>query len=738
MSAATASIGSSGVAGSWTIHTSHPNSFAQDISYVRGVPTKINSWSFADPFGPKQASLTFPAVSLWDTLGAGELAWLTNEANLDIIWNGSLPVGYPFTTFRWEGYMESFSYGAGGLTVECKGALYQVDNYLAKPEYPAQPIPYELAIISQLQSRPDLRLGAPKIIFPSWWNTTYTPVYNAPSYMVPAGVVANQKWTGLVTRSTGAWEQALSSYVQTLLSSMYTDRGRWTMELLPFRQPQLQHRDYQHAPYVGCLQVDGPVPGIEINLSQDFSQSLNAIYGQGKSLTGITYSGQMVTADGLETSYLPLAQLRQVDAGHKNGWYLPGKMRREIMLQLQAGLEEDQAQAVANSHLQHFADPGFTGQITFTSDPKIITAVGANSRGVTVATATSYLPRHLIRPGMVITLPGVFGKPEGVLVHISEVSASGDDGTVTATVDSKYRDALTVSEVRLRGRDSLAVQRSLIGGNYAPPVSDELVPWSYAGGSGYLPHSPHYSSLPLFKGMPRDVQFPWASWTTAHPPSSKQWANCYIKIAPTNATNANINWAQQPNKHASYHGFPIKLSQAGSIRLIEIAAYDKNGNVMAVPFHVSFYYSSGVNYQAMPMIRAIDTGKAGFSPGQHYPFFDQAWESYNLDGTKIITEQPVSVSTAGLIRAYGTGKIKAGYWPGSQQYGDSPTGLLVDEGTFEYDCTQDIANINPTMRKQTNPLAGYIYAMIYCDAQGPNEVFFLGRLYRVEPGTQGS
>ena len=39
---------------------------------------------------------------------------------------------------------------------------------------------------------------------------------------------------------------------------------------------------------------------------------------------------------------------------------------------------------------------------------------------------------------------------------------------------------------------------------------------------------------------------------------------------------------------------PIRMSQAGSIRLTQIAAYDKHGEVMPVKFHVSVYTNNGM------------------------------------------------------------------------------------------------------------------------------------------------
>jgi hypothetical protein len=733
---ATATTGTSSIAGRFVLNATVPGRTPADVTWVRGVPTKINSYSWSDPYGPKQMSVTFPGITIFDKIGYGDLEWLQRDANIDLHWiTPNLPASYPYGVWRWEGYAESFTYGDDGLTVDIKGAMYQVDNYQAKPEYPSRPIPYEHAIGAWFRGRPDLRLSMMRTVFPSWWNTTFDLVAQSkkPLYLVPTGLHTGDKWTGLTTRSTGSWEPALSSYIQTLLSSMYTDRGRWTLDLLPGRIPVLTHRDFATTPLAGHLIADPAQPGVKVSVTEDFSQSLNAVFGAGKSASGISYTGQQVTGDASDTVYVPLAQLRQVENKNRNGWFDSSVMRREIVLQLQQGLEEDDARAVATSHLQHFAEPGLTGTITLESDVLITLTTSADSRGVVTPASTVLLSRMLVRPGMTILVPNLLGKPEGVFFHIAEVQVSPESGSVQLTVDTKYRDALTVAEVRLRGRDSLSIQRSLIGGAYAPPVSDQLIPWNYSAGSGYIPHSVHLSSVPLFRGMPDTVLFPWEEWTTQRPPKMAAYRNSYIHIGPK-SSNANNNWAVYPTKGAGYAGFPIRLSQSGSIRLLEVAAYDKDGHVFPVPFHISFYLSRGVGVQAMPMLRAVDKPNGGYAVAQHYPYFDTAWEQYNADGTKITSEQPTTVSSAGLIRAYGTGKVPAGYWPGYKPSGDSPTGLLVDEAAFDYDLTTDASAFAPQLKVQPK-FSGTIWCMIYCDGQGANDVYFVGRMYRVEPGT---
>lgn len=709
--------------GHWTLTVSAPGVGPVDILVFRGAPTQIASFDFEDPFGPSTLSFSLPAVSIFDALGQGDLAWLVKEADVDLAYTGPLPAGYPVSGFRWEGYVGTWDWSDNGLSVSCVGAMHQLDLEKAKPGYPAQPLPYEVAISRCFAGRPYLRTRALRIEWPVWWKTFFaTPAKGTPSYLIPTGVTPGSKWTALLTRSTGNWDDMLTGYVQSLLTSMYTERGRWTIDLDPGRSPVMRHRDIRTEISDFDVVIDAAQPGVKISLSEDWTQSLNVAYGQGSSLAGVSYTGMEVSSDGLVTSYRPLAAARQVEpASDKNGWFQRSRFRREVSLQLQPGLTEIEARKVAAQHLQRFGDPGVVGTITLQTDPKL---------------GGQPMPRHLILPGMTCRLPKVFGSPDGPLLAITKVSYDFTSQTQTLTVDSKYRDQLTVEEVRKRGRDALAVTRMLVAGSYQPPVSDSLLPWDYSLGSGCIPGAAQASSVRLFKGMPSSVRFPWTEWTTQRPPKSTAWRNCYIRLGPA-SDDANRNWSAASDKAGSRLGIPIRMSQAGQIRLLQLAAYDRDGNVLPVSFHFSLYYSRGVNYMSTPQLpTALAPKFPPYKGGQHYPFFPNAWEQYNDDGTQANPNTASAVQSAGLIRAWGSAYEKAGHWPGSSAAGDPATGLLVDEAGFDFDTTHFDANFDPysPSKNKTNPLAGQVYAMIWCDAQKSQEVFFAGRMFRTEPG----
>ena len=707
--------------GQWRVWARRPGYEPVDVTWVRGTPTTIGEMTWGDPYGPLSATLTFPSLTMWDALGRGELWWAAEMVDFDIVWDGPVPVGYPYPSYRWEGYSMPIEF-EGGVQLELIGAVLQLDNYLGKPEYPTQPFPYEVAIRRCWRDKPDLRLKPLKIEWPSWWSKTYQPKAGELAPYIPTGVAKGQKWTGLVTRETGSWDPLLTSYIQTLLSSMYTDRGRWTLDLDPGRVPVLRHREFLYDNAAATIVIDPLQPGVKPSLREDWTQSANVYYGQAKSLSGEAYSGLQMTGDGRPASYRPLAALRQVHpVTDRNTWLQQHRMRKESMLQLQDGLAADEAFKVGANHLQHFAEPGLTGTIVISSDVRL-----ANG---------SPMHRALIRAGMSMQLPGFRGVEDGVLLHVVSASFDPGSGATTVQVDSKYRDRLTMDEVRLRGRDALAIPRMLIGGRYQPALPDRLFPWNYAEGSGYIPSSPTHSARRLFEDMPAGIEFPWTAWTTQRPPRSASWKNSYIRIGPKSA-NADKNWAAAPNRGAGFYGFPIRMAQAGQVRLLQLGAYDRDGNVLAVPFHFSLYYQRDVNVQSMPKIPAGKVpANSGYAVGQHHPFFSQAWETYNLNGSLVGTEVPVAVQSAGLIRGWGNSEMRGGHWPGNSAAGDPATGLLVDEEVWDFNLVGPTPHINQYAKGDVSPYAGYLYCMIYCDAQEDQEVFFLGRMYRVEPGS---
>ena len=150
-----------------------------------------------------------------------------------------------------------------------------------------------------------------------------------------------------------------------------------------------------------------------------------------------------------------------------------------------------------------------------------------------------------------------------------------------------------------------------------------------------------------------------------------------MRLGPTQP-NADLNWLTQNNATGPGKGIPIRMAQAGNIRLLQIAAYDVDGHVLKVPFHVSFYYQANVNPQSTPMIPAEQvTLFPPYQAGQHFPYVRDGWETFNIDGTMTNSMITHPTESVGLIKAYGPFYEKAGFFLGPYSERTSHTGLPV-------------------------------------------------------------
>lgn len=690
-----------------------------EITVFRDAPIKVSSMSWNDPFGPATASLSLPQVTSFDAVGEGDLFWLRPWVNVDIQYCDQY--GAP-TGFVWEGAVVSEEPSTDGVSLSCKGALYLWDNYLAKPTYPSYAMPYEIIMKQMLDpsTAPQIPCTPLRFEWPEGWDTT-VPANSNPDYLWflrPWGVTPGQLWTGMTTRNTGAWEPRLTGYIQSLLSVMYTDGGQWTMDLDTGRAPVMRVRNMQRSPDETTFHVWNSAPGVQVSLSRDFTQSTNVVYGVGTDLAGSSFSNQVVSADGATTTFSPFSALPSVEpASRSNPRYLSGAViRKESRLTFPNGIDPVQAADISANQIQRFADPGYTGSITLVADPLL--------NGVPVSKFT-------IKAGATILIHQWRGGD--LLAHISSVAADIEANSVELTVDTKFRDAVTVAEVNARTRDALDPLHLLQVGKFSTTYQDLILPWSYSAGAGVIPSGGTLDATEFFtKKMDPKATFPWTDYTTKYPP--KKYPQYYIKLNPANAV-ADKNWSGTNRAGLTSVAIPIRMAQAGTIRLTQIAAYDENGNILPVNFHVGFYNNSGVSYRDMPRIPSATTPGIGkYKAGQYYPFYKGAFEQINEDGTESNNPGQLLANGADLIVAWGNYYERVGYYPGTPN--TKPTGMMVDETSWTFDTSG-----NPDFNKydiaatRKNKTAGLIYCMIYCDSQGTKPVYFTGRLFVQPQGT---
>lgn len=664
----------------------------KDITYLRNVPIQVDSYSTADPFGYATAVLTFPQITAADEIGHGEFWWLQDYLDITIYLND----GTNDTATLWEGFIVSLDWqmdeNNSQLQAQCKGAVFQVDNYVEKPFFPPRPWAYE-NLISRCfdhHNRPDLRVAPLKIEWPSGWTKkALDPSAYTYDYYRPYGVKPGQNVTGYYGRVTGGWDKSLTSYIQGLLQVMLDDKGQqWTIRCDPGRKPVLYVREMFNQTPTWSVFVGQP--GASIQITRDLTQFANVIYGSGTDAAGTEWSRQNVSSDGSMTTYEPLAWDDEVWPHDSHNPRLNlNKMTVEANVKFDNGFNERQAVDAARTMLKRDMDPGLTGTLTL----KVDLPEGS---------------RYLIKAGDTILVRYLAGSGhEGVLFHIAQVDVSIADGTVTLKIDTKFRDLLTIEEVLVRTRDPLTPVSLLQVGKRSLLIQDQLAPWDYSRGAGFLPGA----SINFFHHKPAASTFPYTDWTTKHPP--KKYPHFYIECH-ANAHTRTRRWAT---------GFMIRLSEKGDIRLTQVAAYDRNGNLVKVPFHFSVYYTD-VTAEDMP-----------YDANGPSPFIPNAFQSTTQYGLDVPAGTPgwTLFSQQSMIMGWGNGPQPAGYSPGMKSRGDKATGLLIDESVWSYDMTN-----NPDFDK--NPKKGYreptvsysAYGVFYAEYHEP--IYFLGRFFRKEPG----
>lgn len=719
--------------GYFRIFATPPSGDRREITIFRNAPVILEAATTTDPFTDSTAQLSLPQVTVFDSPGNGDLDWLVPDCDIDIVFQNT---GAHDLNWRWEGYIASMSFSLTGsessYRIDLKGALYGLDDYLAIPSFPKRPIPYEILISKAFDQRNHpARLGELKVTFPEGWEQR-VPEFTDPGYLSflkPWGVTTGQLWTGFTSRSTGSWEPLLTGHVQSLLTVMFAEGGaQWSVRNNGFRRPELYLKKIPEVNDPRIIEVTLGSPGVSFSGSKDYTQRASVIYGQGVDSAGVSYSGMNVSPDGKTTYFKPFAYNPTVWPRQKNPSYNREIKPKETMIRFQDGVDQLSAMKIAQGQLQRFGEPGITGNLTLHTDVRRVDG--------------TLVPRMLIKAGETIRIKGYAGLPEGLLVHVTQTSANFQDLSISLTVDSKYRDQLTVEEVQARTRDALTPLRHLQVGKYSNTVQDLLLPWSYEEGSGCIPKP----SREFFnEKLPAHASFPYEEWTTQYPPSNPAYRNWYIRLNPTNTENSTNNWSGEPRDGQPVMAIPIRMSQAGSIRLTQIAAYDKNGNVLPVKFHFSVYTGNSVARDSMPRFPwdpevpgnrwlAPEGVTVSYESEQANPFFEGAWEQVDPDGTEYDHQNYLTAINAGLVVGWGNFYEPAGYSPGRFSRGATKTGLLEDTTSWAYNLND--FGINPVVpaEEQNDQYLGMLFVMVYCDEQGDEPVYFMGRLFREEPG----
>jgi hypothetical protein len=856
-----------------------------DVTFFRDVPAIVDQMTFADPFGPATAVLHFSQCTGFDgpwedpatKVVPSETWWLRENVNVDITWipasttqwfSDEQMIVNPLTQQKtlylhdrqmdgtpqpntWEGFIVSTEPSYEGVSVQCQGALYQLDRYYAKPLSPMRPRTVE-GYMCRYFDRRRRGIWTQDLVIPDLsaadWQILYTQekyakaVERGPRYvavdLTPAATshwinpnsgsgIKNNRWTGFMTRMSGAWDKALTGYIQGQLSYMYvspdipqttstvwfaaiysdltivfsvsgelpaigsdftvtglggeydgtwtctnvvggdviaaypTDIGywstkatgtmtfaggtgtarfqrgdQWTITMDPGRIPRMYVRR-QQAP-VTLVAWYGQ-PGVETQLTRDGNQAVNVFFGDGKGANpgGDLMWNRMTQPLGTWSLYRPLSTDPDIPIYHyweeipgepapvPEPWPIKyegtdlgphdpviadlpdgydaeyeranGVWLSEKMVQFPDGIDEGTAKEIADNWVTVDRDPGWSGNVTLKVD---LRDPNGNIRS-----------KWTIRDGDIILLKGFQGTGDeevrGTNVfHISQVQINPVDGSVSLTIDTKFRDLLSVEEAIARGRDTLVPVKSLQVGKRSAMVDDMIVPWNPAEGSGFIPRSAHKV---FFNDAFPHVDVEGNAGSTIDDPPVKAGAQMFTAAyrghgagKPIGKKAADDMWLQDEtkgvitskdrpalyipinagstDKSRRWAMVPVLLSQSGTIVRTEIAAYKADGSLAPVEMHVSFYTISSLGIASMPT-NPEDSGAPNSA------LWDGAFEPWDMTTGYYASNIDQRMPAAKMIIGWGNIDQPAGYSPKRKipgAEGNLPTGLLMDGSPWPY------------------------------------------------------
>lgn len=472
-----------------------------DVSYFRNVVTPPVSYTLLEPllYGP--GSMTFPQISAcFEREGVGALSWLKAGANVQV----NRVVDGVVVGTDWKGFIAAFDKSGASLVVELGGEA-NGRAALRDRQVPIFPRFNDLGrqmadVIWDLRLPHHPKLGpVTGIEQMTTGGTGHLDHIN--DLHAKAWTRAGGHWVTMPNEDTGVYETNLKD-TTTIHATAFLDDARTVGNL---------RRDIAEEPnqiFVTCVTragkrvrfgaypglVQGPPPPFPGHLELgDTGEGVRLLIGKLQASgylrlvdvgggydddvftavidlqddAGLAQTGEVnlatwealydvnVTGFSLEwASVQPAAQrskTRKYDRSANgtivgfNDDYDPDVIVRHRSIDLGAGVSRKQAREYALTTLHDSNDPNWVGDITFNTGALVRgnKAIGATLTGADVMYAEE------LRPGMNLSLPQFDG---GTLVHISacQVTESG----VTATVDTRFRDAMEVWEVIARNRES--------------------------------------------------------------------------------------------------------------------------------------------------------------------------------------------------------------------------------------------------------------------------------------------
>ena len=254
---------------------------------------------------------------------------------------------------------------------------------------------------------------------------------------------------------------------------------------------------------------------------------------------------------------------------------------------------------------------------------------GAWAGSITLEADPEEASRFTIRGGDNILLKNHRGTDR--LLHVASVRHTPQSSTLT--VDTAGRDYLTVEKLIARRREaSVSPARRLAYGTESTTTDDTRAPWDDYAAAGHIPRAS--------REWPDGTLRRRNHKQTAYPPSSNP--DLYVEVVGG-------KWSYER----------VVVGQKGTAQRIEVYAYGTAGSRKATRFFAGLFTARHSKSLLPDNPLAI------------------TWRDWLTDDYDSLMESRVA--------AWGQDGEAAGYWPGRESDGDSPTGAMVDEGTWQWE-----------------------------------------------------
>lgn len=481
-----------------------------DVTYFRGCITPPVTYTLLEPllYGP--ATLDLPQVAAcFERLGVGALSWLRKGAPVEV----HRVVDNQVVGIDWKGFVVAFDTSGRTLSVELGGEA----NGRAALRNRQVPIFPRINDIGHQIADSILDLGLPfePRLGPTTGIEVMTTggtghLDHVQSLVAKAWTRAGRQWTVMPDEDTGVYELHRKNDTR-IDGTVFLDDAR-TVQDLRSDIAEEPNRIYPTAVtptgqrvrfgvYPGLVQGKAPDfpghmgegdsgPGVRMLIIKlqamgylkladaaggydgDVVRAVTELQDDAGLLeegAGVVQPGEVdlatwralydldVTGLSAETAHIePAAQRRSVREWKRSGSgnimgpnpdYDPSVVKVDRNIDMgAAGLNRSQVREFAQTELHDALDDNWVGTITFHTGALVR---GDGYVGMDV-TPDKVMDARELRPGMNLDLPQFAG---GILVHVAACEVD-EEGVVTATVDTRFRDAMEVWEVMARNAES--------------------------------------------------------------------------------------------------------------------------------------------------------------------------------------------------------------------------------------------------------------------------------------------